>query len=76
MTIRLTRWDVVDYLKTEEDIALYLEACIEEAGDDAEFIAKAHESVARARVIHRIGAGVDSQPVTGASRQESGSRQG
>ncbi|SEJ43810.1 probable addiction module antidote protein [Azotobacter beijerinckii] len=76
MTIRLTRWDVVDHLKTEEDIALYLEACIEEAGDDAEFIAKAHESVARARVINRIGAGVDSQPVTGASRQESGSRPG
>ncbi|MDV7210131.1 helix-turn-helix domain-containing transcriptional regulator [Azotobacter beijerinckii] len=76
MTIRLTRWDIIDHLKTEEDIALFLEVCLEEAGDDAEFIAKAHDSIARARAINCIGAGVDSQPVTGASRQESGSRPG
>ena len=34
--VKLTRWDVVDYLDTEEDMALYLDACMEEdSGDGA-----------------------------------------
>lgn len=47
--IKLRCWDSAEHLKTEEDIALYLEACLEEAGDDAAFIAKALENIARAR---------------------------
>lgn len=47
----LKRWDSAEYLKTEEDIALYLQACFEEAGDDAAFIAKALGTIARARSI-------------------------
>ena len=44
-----SRWDAADYLKSEEDVAAYLQACIEEAPDDAAFIAAALGDVARAR---------------------------
>jgi probable addiction module antidote protein len=47
--IKTRRWDIQEYLKTEEDMHLFLEACIEEAGEDAAFIAKAFGDVARAR---------------------------
>ncbi|MFN3916031.1 MAG: addiction module antidote protein [Aquabacterium sp.] len=49
MTIKTTPWDVQDHLRTPEDCALYLEAVLEEAGDDPAFIAKALGDVARAR---------------------------
>lgn len=42
-------YDVVDYLKSGEDMAAYLEACFEEAGDDAAMIAAALGDVARAK---------------------------
>jgi probable addiction module antidote protein len=44
-----SKWDVTDNLKTDEDIILFLEACFEEAGDDAAFIAAALGEIARAR---------------------------
>jgi len=49
MSTQVTTWDVTDYLKTDEDQAMYLDACIEEAdGDgDAALIAKAHHDIAR-----------------------------
>jgi DNA-binding phage protein len=34
-------WDVAEHLRTPEEMAAYLEACIEEAHGDAAFIAKA-----------------------------------
>ena len=43
-----TPYNTAEYLKTDEDMALYLEACFEEAGDDAAFIAKALGNIARA----------------------------
>ena len=43
-----SRYDTVDYLKSDEDIVLYLEACMEEAGDDPAFIAFALGNIARA----------------------------
>lgn len=46
---KFSRYDVVDYLRSEEDIAGYLEACMEEAGDDAAYIAAALGDIARAR---------------------------
>ena len=49
MTITTTRWDSAEHLKTEEDIQLYMEACMEEAGDDPAFIVHALGIVARAR---------------------------
>ena len=49
MTLETTRWDVQDGLQTPEDCAAFIEAAIEEAGDDAAFIAKALGEVARSR---------------------------
>ena len=43
-----SRYDTVDYLKSDEDMVLYLEACMEEAGDDPAFIAFALGNIARA----------------------------
>jgi DNA-binding phage protein len=36
-----SRYDTADYLKSEEDMAAYLEACLEDAPDDPVFIASA-----------------------------------
>lgn len=47
--VQLTKFDAVDYLKNEKDIALYLDACLKEGGDDPAFMAAALGDVARAR---------------------------
>lgn len=49
-TLKLRKWDSAEHLKTEEDMALYFEACLQEAGDDAAFLAKAHGNIARANM--------------------------
>ena len=54
MTLKLSKWDSAEHLKTEEDMALYLEACFEEAGEDAAFIAKALGTIARARGMSQL----------------------
>ena len=46
---KFSRYDAADYLKSEEDLAAYLDVCMEEAGDDAAYIAAALGDVARAR---------------------------
>ena len=48
-TIKLRKWDSAEHLKTEADMAHYFEACLDEAGDDAAFIAKALGNIARAK---------------------------
>jgi probable addiction module antidote protein len=48
MALKLHKWDGADCLKTEEDMALYFEASLEDTGDDAAFIAKALGNIARA----------------------------
>lgn len=53
-TLKTRRWDVAEHLADEESIALYLEAAIEEAGNDASFIAKALGDIARARGMTRL----------------------
>lgn len=53
-TVQLRRWDSAEHLRTEEDMALYLDACMEEAGDDAAFIAKALGTIARARGMSQL----------------------
>ena len=35
-----TPYDVADHLRTREEMAAYLEACLEEANEDAAFIAQ------------------------------------
>ena len=52
--IKLRKWDSAEHLKTDEDIALYLDACLEEAGDDPAFITKALGNVARARGMSQL----------------------
>ncbi|WP_312381173.1 helix-turn-helix domain-containing transcriptional regulator [Pseudomonas oryzihabitans] len=47
----LRQWDVADHLKTEEDIALYIEAAEQEAPGDEDFMAKVMKEVERARRI-------------------------
>ena len=54
MAIETSRWDSAAHLKTEEDIELYLEACIEEAGDDTAFILHALGVIARARNMSQL----------------------
>lgn len=48
------RWDPAKYLKTDEDIQRYLEACLEEAGDDPAVIVRALGVIARARNINQL----------------------
>jgi probable addiction module antidote protein len=48
------RYDSAEYLKTEKDVAAYLEACMQEGGDDPAFMAHALGVVARAQNISRI----------------------
>ncbi len=54
MALKLRKWDSAEHLKTDEEIALYLEACIDEAGSDAAFIAKALGNIARAKGMTQL----------------------
>ena len=55
MTKTLTSpYDVAEHLRTPEEMAAYLEACIEEANGDAAFIAKALGDIARARGMSQV----------------------
>jgi probable addiction module antidote protein len=47
-------YDVAEHLRTPEEMALYLDACIEEADGDATFIAKALGDIARARGMSQV----------------------
>ncbi len=49
-----TRYDVAEHLRTPEEMAAYLEACLEEADGDAAFIAKALGDIARAKGMMQV----------------------
>ncbi|MGQ9648229.1 MAG: addiction module antidote protein [Thermodesulfobacteriota bacterium] len=49
-----TKYDVSEHLRTSEEMAAYLEACIEEANGDAAFIAKALGDIARAKGMSQV----------------------
>jgi probable addiction module antidote protein len=49
-----SRYDTADYLKTEEDIAAYLDAVMAEGEDDPAFVAHALGVVARARNVSKL----------------------
>jgi probable addiction module antidote protein len=51
---KFLRYDVADYLKSKEDLAGYLDACLDEAGDDATYIAAALGDIARARGMAQL----------------------
>ena len=46
--------DVAEHLRTPEEMAAYLEACMEEADGDAAFIAKALGDIARAKGMSQV----------------------
>ena len=47
-------YDITDHLRTPEDMAAYLEVCIEEADGNAAFIAKALGDIARAKGMSQV----------------------
>ena len=49
MTETFTRWDPLNYLKTDEDFRLYLEACAEENPGDGSLIRASLNDIARAQ---------------------------
>lgn len=51
---KTTKYDVAEYLRTPEEMAAYLEACLEEANGDAAFVAKALGNIARAKGMSQV----------------------
>lgn len=54
MAEKFSRWDVADYLDTEEDMALYLDACLEDDPGDGSLIRTALGDIARARGMTQL----------------------
>ena len=54
MEIKTLPYDVAETLRTPDEMAAYLEACIEEADGDAAFIAKALGDIARAKGMTQV----------------------
>ena len=52
--LKLKKWDSAEHLKTDADMADYLEACMEEAGDNPAFIAKTLGTIARAKGMTQL----------------------
>lgn len=50
----LRKFDVVEHLRSPEEMAAYLNACIEESEGDAAFIARALGDIARAQGMDRV----------------------
>lgn len=54
MTAPLTQWDIQDHLKTEEDRQAYLNAALEEAADDPEYIAQILGDIAKSYGMSKL----------------------
>ena len=54
MDEKFTRWDAADYLESEEDMALYLDACLEEDPGDGSLVRAALNDIARARGMTQL----------------------
>ena len=52
--IKTTRCHIAQHLRTREEMAAYLEACLEEADGNAAFIAKALGDIARAKGMAQV----------------------
>lgn len=52
--IKARHRDPMEHPQTEEQIVAYLDACLDEAGDDATFIAKALGNLARAHGMSNL----------------------
>ena len=51
---KVTRYDIAEHLRTPEEMSAYLDACLQEAGDDEAFLAKALGDVARAKGMTQV----------------------
>jgi probable addiction module antidote protein len=51
---KFSRWDSADYLKSEEDMALYFELCLQDDPGDGSLIRRALGSIARARGMSQL----------------------
>jgi len=49
-----TPYDITEHLRTPKEMAIYLQACIEEADGDAAFIARALGDIARAKGMTQV----------------------
>ena len=54
MAEKVTRWDAADYLESEEDMALYLDACLEDDPGDGSLVRAALNDVARAQGMSQL----------------------
>ena len=54
MAEKFLRWDPADDLKTEEDIALYFQACVDEDPGDGSLVRAALGTIARARGMSQL----------------------
>jgi probable addiction module antidote protein len=52
--LKTTRWDVTEHLEDEADMATYLQAMIDESGNDPKMIAVALGDIARARGMTQV----------------------
>ncbi len=51
---KTTSYDVAEHLRTPEEMAAYLEACMEEAQGDTAFIARALGNITRAKGMSQV----------------------
>lgn len=51
---KFTRWNPVDDLKTDEDVALYFQACVDEDPGDGSLVRAALGDIARARGMSQL----------------------
>ena len=54
MAEKFTRWDAADYLASEKDMALYLDACLEDDPGDGSLVRAALNDIARARGMTQL----------------------
>lgn len=54
MTEHFSRWDPVDHLRSEEDMAMYLDACLEEDPGDGSVVRAALNDIARAQGMTQL----------------------
>ena len=54
METKTAPYDVAEFLETPEEMAAYLEACIQESDGDAAFISKALGDIARAKGMTQV----------------------
>lgn len=54
MAEKFTRWDPVDDLTTDEDVALYFQACVDDDPGDGSLVRAALGDIARARGMSQL----------------------